>query len=129
VQGHRRTEPEAAILADRSPEVYVDAFEDDAVSVTVHYWLDDPSRRDVHAARSRYARALKRRREDADVPVSLPSEYALHGRLEIENRFSLPRRGWSCDTIVGASGQGCLPSGGCTCTVNTQCVADRTPPQ
>lgn len=72
------------VLADPPPEVYVDEFGDDAVEMRVHYWIEDPTRRDVFAVRSRYAQALKTRLDGAGLVFSPPSEHALQGRLEID---------------------------------------------
>lgn len=72
------------ILAEPPPVAYVDELGDDAVSVRVHYWIEDPNRRDILAIRSAYARATKQRLEDADITISPASERDLQGRIGIE---------------------------------------------
>lgn len=41
------------VLADPSPTAYVDEFGSDAVVVRVHYWIEDPRRRDVFGVSGR----------------------------------------------------------------------------
>ncbi len=74
-----------AVLADPVPRAYVDHLGDDAVVVRVHYWIENPQRRDVLAVRSAYARAIKTRLGEAGITISPPSERELQGRIEVED--------------------------------------------
>ncbi|MFC4552699.1 MULTISPECIES: mechanosensitive ion channel family protein [Halorussus] len=71
------------ILDQPAPNAYVDELGDDAVVVAVHYWIEDPERRDVVRIRSAYARAVKRRFEDVDITISPASQRDLQGRIEV----------------------------------------------
>ena len=72
------------VLERPAPSVYVDELGDDAVVVRVHYWIEDPHRRDVFRIRSAYARAIKSRLDDAGITISPPSQRDLQGRIEID---------------------------------------------
>ncbi|MFB6172386.1 MAG: mechanosensitive ion channel family protein [Haloarculaceae archaeon] len=72
------------VLPAPSPRVYVDEFGSDAVVVRVHYWIQNPSRRAVLAARSAYARAVKRRLDDAGITISPASKRDLRGRIAVD---------------------------------------------
>lgn len=72
------------ILTDPAPDVYVDELGDDAVIVRVHYWIQDPNRREIFSIRSAYARAIKTRLDEAGLTISPPSERDLQGRIEID---------------------------------------------
>lgn len=74
------------IVSEPPPAVYIDEFGDDAVIVRIHYWVEDPTRREVVSVRSRYAQSAKEHLEGADITFSPPSEHALQGRLEIDER-------------------------------------------
>lgn len=83
-----RTLEETAVALDGildapSPRVYVEEFGSDAVVLRVHYWLDDPDRRDVLAVRSAYARSVKTRFEAVGLTISPASKRELHGRLDV----------------------------------------------
>lgn len=71
------------ILTDPSPAAYVDELGDDAVSIRVHYWITDPTRRDVFAVRSAYARAVKDRLEAEGISVSPPAARELSGGIRL----------------------------------------------
>jgi small-conductance mechanosensitive channel len=71
------------ILAEPTPVAYVDELGDDQVTIRVHYWITDPTRRDVFAARSAYARAVKDRLEAEGVDMSPPAERELSGRIRL----------------------------------------------
>jgi small-conductance mechanosensitive channel len=72
------------ILTDPPPAAYVDEFGDDRVSVRVHYWITDPTRRDVFAVRSAYARAVKERLEAEGIDMTPAAERELSGRLRLD---------------------------------------------
>ncbi len=72
------------ILAEPAPTAYVDELGDDAVIVRIHYWIEDPNRRDIFAARSAYASAIKRRFETVGITISPPSERDLQGRISVD---------------------------------------------
>lgn len=74
------------ILSEPPPAVYIGEFGDDAVIVRIHYWVEDPNRREVVAIRSQYAQSVKEHLEDAEITFSPPSEHALEGHLEIDER-------------------------------------------
>ncbi|MFB6280769.1 MAG: mechanosensitive ion channel family protein [Haloferacaceae archaeon] len=73
------------VLADPAPDAYVDEFGSDAVVVRVHYWIEDPRRRDVFGIRSRYARAVKARLDAAGIEISPASKRELRGRIAVEH--------------------------------------------
>ncbi|WP_050032406.1 mechanosensitive ion channel family protein [Halorubrum halophilum] len=73
------------ILADPSPTAYVDELGGDGVSIRVHYWITDPTRRDVFAIRSAYARAVKDRLEAEGIDVSPPAERELSGQIRLRD--------------------------------------------
>ena len=75
-----------AILADPPPKVFVDELGDDAVIVRVHYWVEDPTRRDVFAVRSMYAQSVVEHFDNVDIPFNSPSKHTLQGRLEIDRK-------------------------------------------
>lgn len=64
------------------PAAYVDELEPGAVDV--HYWIADPDRQDVYAARSAYARAALDRLDDAGIAVSPPPKRELQGRVTVD---------------------------------------------
>jgi len=78
------TEAVEAIEREPTPKAYVDDFGDDAIVVRVHYWISDPRRQDVFGIRSAYARAVKRRLDDAGITISPASKRELEGRLEVD---------------------------------------------
>lgn len=73
-----------AILAEPAPRAYVDEFESDAVAVRVHYWIEDPRRRDIYGIRSAYARAVKDRFDRAGLTISPASKRKLLGRIGVD---------------------------------------------
>lgn len=72
------------ILQDPAPSAYVDEFGSDAVVVRVHYWIENPRRRDIFEIRSAYARAVKRRFDDAGLTISPASKRELLGRIGVD---------------------------------------------
>jgi small-conductance mechanosensitive channel len=72
------------IVAEPSPNAYVDEFGGDAVVTLVHYWIEDPRNRNVFEIRSDYARAAKARLEDAGITISPASKRELLGRIDVE---------------------------------------------
>ncbi|WP_435069022.1 mechanosensitive ion channel family protein [Haloplanus sp. C73] len=77
------TEAIEGIEGEPTPKAYVDDFGSDAVVIRVHYWISDPRKRDVFGIRSAYARAVKRRLDDAGIAISPASKRELQGRIEI----------------------------------------------
>lgn len=73
------------VLSEPPPTVFVEEVGAETIAVRVHYWIDDPTRRDVIAVRSRVARAATERFEAANVAYSPTAEHLLRGRLEIED--------------------------------------------
>lgn len=73
------------ILADPPPSAYVDELGDDAVSIRVHYWIADPTRRDIAAMRSGYAKAAKERLEAGGITVSPAAKHELSGRVSVDD--------------------------------------------
>ncbi|MFB6080917.1 MAG: mechanosensitive ion channel family protein [Haloferacaceae archaeon] len=71
------------VLDAPNPNVYVDEFGSDAVVVRVHYWIANPTRSDVFAVRSNYARRVKTRLEAAGITISPASKRDLQGRIEV----------------------------------------------
>jgi hypothetical protein len=51
----------------------------------MHYWIKNPSRRDVFDVRSAYAQAAKRRLDAAGIEISPAAERELQGRIEVES--------------------------------------------
>jgi small conductance mechanosensitive channel len=76
------------IVAEPTPKAYVDDFGGDAVVCRVHYWIEDPRRRDIFGVRSAYARAVKQRLEAADITISPASKRELQGRVEVDEGAS-----------------------------------------
>ena len=74
-----------AVLAQPAPSAYVDEFDSDAVVVRVHYWIEDPRRRDLFRVRSEYAREAKRRLEAAGLTISPASKRELLGRIAVDD--------------------------------------------
>ena len=72
------------VLEEPDPEVFVDELGDDAIVLDVHFWIEDPRRRDVFAVRSAFARAVKTRLEEAGIEISPASERELEGRIEVD---------------------------------------------
>ena len=74
------------VVADEpSPNAYVDELASNAVLVTVHYWVADPSTRNVFEIRSEFAREAKTRLEAAGVTVSPATKRDLEGDIEVEH--------------------------------------------
>jgi len=73
------------IVAEPTPKAYVDDFGGDAVVCRVHYWIEDPRRHDIFGIRSAYARAVKRRLDEADIAISPASKRELQGRIEVDD--------------------------------------------
>ena len=73
------------IVAEPTPKAYVDEFGGDAVVLRVHYWIENPRRRDIFGVRSAYARTVKERLEAADIAISPASKRELLGRIEVED--------------------------------------------
>lgn len=73
------------VIADEpSPDVYVESFEPDWVRCRVHYWVGEPSRRDVFDVRSSYIREVKQRLEAAGVTISPVSKRDLEGEITVD---------------------------------------------
>ncbi|AGN02074.1 MscS Mechanosensitive ion channel [Salinarchaeum sp. Harcht-Bsk1] len=66
-----------------SPQVYVDEFGGDAIVARVHYWIDEPDRREVFAARSTFARSAKQRLEAAGLTIAPAAKRNLQGAIEV----------------------------------------------
>ncbi|MEF8856690.1 MAG: hypothetical protein V5A16_04645 [Haloplanus sp.] len=73
------------IVAEPTPKAYVDDFGGDAVVLRVHYWIEDARRRDIFGVQSAYARAVKRRLDEAGITISPASKRELTGRIEVED--------------------------------------------
>jgi small-conductance mechanosensitive channel len=73
------------IVAGPTPKAYVDEFGGDAVVLRVHYWIEDPRKRDIFGIRSAYARAVKRRLDAAGIAISPASKRELLGRIEVDD--------------------------------------------
>lgn len=71
------------VLDDPAPGGYVDRLGGDAVEVRLHYWIEDPRRRDVFGVRSAFARAAKDRLESVDVDINPATKRDLHGDLSV----------------------------------------------
>ncbi|AXG11411.1 mechanosensitive ion channel family protein [Haloplanus rubicundus] len=78
------TEAVDDIVAEPTPKAYVDDFGSDSVVLRVHYWIEDPRRRDIFAVRSAYARAAKERLEAAGITISPASKRELQGRIGVD---------------------------------------------
>ncbi len=76
------------ILADPTPQAYVDEFGSDAIIVRVHYWIEDPRHTNIFSIRSAYGRAVKDRLERSGITISPASERELRGRIEIADSGS-----------------------------------------
>lgn len=72
-----------SILADPQPAAHVVEFGDDAVSVRVFYWIEDPDRRDVLAVQSAYATAAKQRLEAAGTTIGPAAGIRLEGGIGV----------------------------------------------
>ena len=68
-----------------SPKAYVEELGPEGIVIGVYYWISDPRKRDVFAVESAYARAAKRRLEEAGIDISPASEHELDGRIEVED--------------------------------------------
>ena len=77
-----------AVLDAPPPTAYVDEFGSDAVVVRVHYWIEDPRRRDLFRIRSEYARAAKARLDEAGLTISPASKRELLGRIDVDEGAS-----------------------------------------
>lgn len=73
-----------AILTDPAPVVYVDKLGGE-VTIHIHYWLEDPTQKDILAIKSNVARRIKRRFENEGITLSPPSEHELSGRIDIDD--------------------------------------------
>lgn len=72
------------IAPEPTPSAYVDDFDSDAVVVCVHYWVDNPRRRNLFDIRSEYAKTVKDRLEAAGITISPPSKRDLQGRIAVD---------------------------------------------
>lgn len=72
------------VLRDPPPSIYLDEFGSDAIMVRVHYWIEDPRRRDVFRIRSEFARAANDRLSSAGITISPASKRELLGRVQVE---------------------------------------------
>jgi len=72
------------IVAEPTPKAYVDELGDDAVVLRVHYWIEDPRRRDIFGVKSAYAREAKRRLDEAGITISPASKRELLGRIGVD---------------------------------------------
>ena len=73
------------VLTDPSPTAYVDELGDGEVSIRIHYWIIDPTRRDVFAVRSAYARAVKDRLEAVGIDMAPAAERELSGEIDLND--------------------------------------------
>jgi small conductance mechanosensitive channel len=78
------TDSVEGIVAGPTPRAYVDEFGGDAVVLRVHYWIEDPRKQDIFGVRSAYARAVKRRLDEAGITISPASKRELLGRIEVD---------------------------------------------
>ena len=74
----------ARVLDAPSPRAYVEQFGNDAVTIEIGYWVDDPHGQNLPAIRSRYSRSVKRELEAADITISPSSKHDLEGRIDVE---------------------------------------------
>jgi small-conductance mechanosensitive channel len=72
------------ILSIPSPAVRLTEFAASHVALEVQYWVADPWEANLLRIRSSYARAAKRRLEDAGLSVMPPSKHDLSGTLTVE---------------------------------------------
>lgn len=73
------------ILTEPAPAAYVDELDDEEVSIRIHYWITDPTRRDIFAVRSAYAQAIKTRFDTEGISISSATERELTGEVRIVN--------------------------------------------
>jgi small-conductance mechanosensitive channel len=73
------------ILATPSPAAYVDELGDSAVAIRIHYWVKDPTRRDIFAVRSAYTRAVKERLEAEGMNLSPAAEHEIRGHIALDD--------------------------------------------
>lgn len=71
-----------AIHTDPPPVMYVDELGDE-VTVRVHYWIKDPSQRNILAVESEYARRIKRRFETEGLTISPTPGLDLSGQIDV----------------------------------------------
>jgi small-conductance mechanosensitive channel len=78
------TEGVEKIAEGPSPNAYVEEFGPDSVTISVHYWIEDPRPQDLLSVRSAYARAAKHRLDVAGITISPASKRELQGRIAVE---------------------------------------------
>jgi small-conductance mechanosensitive channel len=76
------------ILSIPSPAVRLTEFAGSHVALEVQYWVADPREANLLRIKSTYARAAKRRLEDAGISVMPPSKHDLSGTLTVERASS-----------------------------------------
>ena len=79
------TEVVEGIAEGPSPNAYVEEFGPDAVTIAVHYWIEDPRPQDLLSVQSAYARAAKARLDEAGIIISPASKRELEGRIAVED--------------------------------------------
>lgn len=72
------------VLPAPTPTAYVDEL-GETTTVRVHYWIDDPDRREVFAVRSAYARAAEERLEGAGITIGPSNQWRLRGRVSFDD--------------------------------------------
>ncbi|SEO40993.1 Small-conductance mechanosensitive channel [Halogranum amylolyticum] len=72
------------VLDAPDPNAYVEELGSDAVVARVHYWIDNPIRRDLLGVRSAYIQSAKARFEAAGLTISPASKRDLEGRIDVE---------------------------------------------
>lgn len=72
------------VTHEPAPSAYVDELDRESIIVHVHYWIEDPRRKDLPSIRSAWARTALARLTAADIAVSPPAKRDLQGRIALD---------------------------------------------
>ncbi len=74
-----------SIVSVPEPSAHIDHLGDEGVVLRVHYWIEDPRRRDIVTTKSAYAHMAKARLEEAGITISPASQRELQGRIDVDS--------------------------------------------
>ncbi|WP_424016823.1 mechanosensitive ion channel family protein [Halorientalis pallida] len=75
-----------SVLDDPAPNARVLDLGENAITVQVEFWIDDPSNSDIVTLRSDFRRVVKRRFDEEGITIAPPSAQSLSGEITVTDR-------------------------------------------
>jgi small-conductance mechanosensitive channel len=72
-----------AALADPAPNTRVAELGENAITIRIEFWIDDPRDREIPTIRSDFRRSVKRRFDEDGITIAPPSAQSLSGEVTV----------------------------------------------